>query len=661
MSVRGATRLPWYRLLAGSHPQRVEVRIEPRPEAGREDPGGTEGAGLRLSLDLTFVGWYRRLVLALWALWVTGLSALFAWTDPGRLHGAAEARILLPAVLAVLAVAGWTPFLLRSLGGARLQATLWQPILRAVDRAGGHLEPEGTGAGRRFGLWFLAYGASFLAFGGGALALHAVETAWQGGGGWFLLVLGGLAALLLASALAIGVWRGFGLRVEALVVGLGTSVSVLFLLMTPLLLVLTVLAAGTDGATPAGDPDHRAWWSRAVLGGTVLIPLLGLGLGAYTVATSRHVRESLERTRRWRGRPGVYWEAVRGGALLAAARGFFGLYALAAGGVVGLTLALAALWGGQALGGVGLDGLLPRVPSLTGPVLAAAVGLPPDHPGPARLARAGWVSWGILVWALAGFSVGQLVRARSRLRRRLETCRVPNPDGPSSLRGAGTQVQRVAAGPEVYLAVTPGAGVKAIAHRFAWPRRRWIVEVSTGAVEGLAPDELEALVAHELAHLRHGHVLIRDLVLWVGRAAFVGDGFCRALLNSFGWEAEADREAARMLRERRRALVRCLWRVRDLNSLETDGSWPPGARDRGRTEGSNGAGGPAGGGTGGETGGDASPGGGAYRPVRWRDVWEGFLQHYLGSSALDYWHPVTDERVARLQAFDAGSGPGAAS
>ena len=369
---------------------------------------------------------------------------------------------------------------------------LWQPILRAVDRTGGHLEPEGTGAGRRFGVGFLSYGASFLAFGGGVLALHAVETTWRGGGvgAWVLLVPAGLAALLLASALAIGVWRGFGLRVEAIVLGLGSSVSVLFVLAAPLLLVLT---AGIGETVLAGDPDRAAWWSRVVLGGTALIPLLGLGLGVYTVATSRHLWRPLERTHRHRGRRGIYREAVRGGALLVAARAFFGLYALAASGLVVLALGLAAAWGGQALGLLELDTPLLGAPSLTGPLLATAVGLPADHPAASGVARAGWLGWSVLVWALVALSVGHLVWTRHGLRRRLKKDRVRDLGSyPSLLQSAGRVLRKVR--PPVHLVVTRCPRIWARSHRFAWPRRLWAVEVSTEALEELAPDEVEALL-----------------------------------------------------------------------------------------------------------------------------------------------------------------------
>jgi len=681
--IEGTTRRPWYRLLSGVHPQRVRGRIEAvdgdRQEGGEggdlgDQTGGEEGSAgereVRVALDLSFLDWYRRLVVGLWAFWVLALSALFRFTDPEQFQGGNRPpAVLLVGVFVTLAVVFWVPFLMRSIGGGRLQTMLWQPILRAIDRAGGCLEPEGSGAGRRFGFWFIGYGASFLLFGGGALVLDAIEGSREVSPGWsaFLVLLAALAGLLLGSAFALGVWRGFSLRVEAIVLGLGSSVVALFLLATPLLPAMTTNMAADIAR---GQPDDAGWWARLIVIATVLIVLFGIGLGLYMLSLSRYVWRPLERTYLLRGRSGIYQDAVGGGALLAAARGFFGLYALVIAGVVVVTLVLAAAWSAQALGVVDFAAASLRAPVVSGPVLAVALGLPADSPGAAVVARGAWVVWALLVWGLVGLSVGQLVRQRHRLRQCLR--RRPPGEAPAH-RALVERLERLVRGtgdPPVHLAVParPRAGgqragdnpvgdneagdeeiekrsdrIEAFSYRFAWPRRQWFIEISEGALKRLTPDELEALLAHELVHLRRGHVLALDLFRWFGRLALVGDGFCRGLLDSFGWELTADREAARLLGERKEALVRCLWLIGVVNPRVPLLSGAGGAGGAGGSGGlgmSAAAGAPAR-----HEAGDEPIEGWAGLGVAWRH----FLRQYCSGSALQYWHPSTQDRADRIQ------------
>ena len=669
--IDGETRRPWYRLLLGAHPQRVRGLVQgpswppgraPGSGAPSPEPSGDLQEGeVRLSLDLFFVAWYRRLVVALWGSWIIGLSALFWFTDSEQFQGGDRpASSLLVSIFVTLALVAWIPFLLRALGGARIQTMLWQPILRAIDRDGGYLEPERTGAGRRFGFWFVGYGTSFFLLGGGALVLDALETSWSTSPVWFwfLVVLVALAGLLIGSAFALGVWRGLGLRVEAIVLGIGSSVVVLFLFTTPLLPAMTV--SMTQNALRS-DPDAVAWWVRMVLGGALLIWIFGLVLGLYLVSLSRYLWRPLQRTYLLRGRAGIYREAARGGALLAAARGFFGAYAAVLLGVMVAALCMTAAWAAQALGLADFEAFALHAPVAWGPLLAVAMGLPRETVWIGLVARGAWVGWALFVWGLVGMSVGQLALRRRRLRRNLLD-RTPK-DEPKH-RILAERAKRVTRGkgtPTVYLAVRSGnkaAGdeggdgngeqakgpIGACSYRFAWPRRQWFIEVTEGAVAELAPDELEALLAHELAHLRCGHVLAYDLLRWVGRLAFLGDGFCRGLLDSFGWELRADREAALALGDRRQALIHCLWRIAAVNPAVPSLGGPEGLGIDAPAE-SAGAGDP----------GDAVVPGWSGLRIAWRR----FLRQYAFGSTLEYWHPSSDERVERIRRIEAVStGPG---
>jgi len=145
------------------------------------------------------------------------------------------------------------------------------------------------------------------------------------------------------------------------------------------------------------------------------------------------------------------------------------------------------------------------------------------------------------------------------------------------------------------------------------------------------------LLAHELVHLRRGHVLVHDLMLWFGRLAFVGDAFCKGLLDSFGWEVTADLEAARALGERKQALIRCLWKIAAVNPGKLELAATAGlAMDA-----------QAGWATGG-TSGDREMSGCRGLALAWRR----FLEQYTGRSDLHYWHPVTDERVERIKRLE---------
>ena len=59
----------------------------------------------------------------------------------------------------------------------------------------------------------------------------------------------------------------------------------------------------------------------------------------------------------------------------------------------------------------------------------------------------------------------------------------------------------------------------------------------------LAPDELNALLAHELSHCIAKHCNIDNLLRFLGRCSFVGDGFARMMQDTFGYEVRADQLA----------------------------------------------------------------------------------------------------------------------
>lgn len=633
---------PWYRLLTGGLPQRAAVVVEGAAGPGPEEGGtGDEPEGpLRLTVDLTLAPWCRRLIVGFWITWAVALGGLFWSTEPGALDtGPVENSLFVAAVLIFLLAVGAVPVLLGAVGGGRMSSVLWQPLLDRVERDGGALEPEGTGISRRYGLWMLSYCLSFLLCGGGALALHGMETLWltTPGGFWVLAVLSGIATLLLGLAVVAYLRQGLSLRLEPLVPALVSTITMILFLGLPFPLV------AADGVVvralaQAPDPEVLAWRAWMLLLETGAIGAVGLAAAAYLVSISLGLWLSVERTRSRRGMPGVYREALRGGPILALARAFFLAFAAGAAGLIFFGLLFAAAWAVQAVFPVWERQVL-RLPEASGVLLALALGWPPGDPWALALARRAWVLWAAAGWAAFGISVGQLVWDRRRTRETLRRLAQASP--PASLHRVRRLLDRLDGGSgarPVEVVVSGQERIGAESHRFGWRSGECYIEVSKGALKRLSDEELEAVLAHELVHLRQRHALRHDLARWLGRIAFLGDGFSRALLDTFGSEAEADRQAVCSYGVDPDALIRCLRAIRTLNSFVQEdllaGGFPVaglsfGSRSRFRA-----------------TLREADS-----LPIlqRWLVAWRYFVLQYFHLSRLHYWHPVIDERIERLE------------
>jgi Zn-dependent protease with chaperone function len=92
--------------------------------------------------------------------------------------------------------------------------------------------------------------------------------------------------------------------------------------------------------------------------------------------------------------------------------------------------------------------------------------------------------------------------------------------------------------------------------------RRCVIEVTTGCLHSLKSDELDALLAHELAHYVAKHCMLDDTLRLFGRLTFFGDGFVRILEDTFGYELKADQLALELFDIRPDALKRCLLKLR---------------------------------------------------------------------------------------------------
>ena len=109
------------------------------------------------------------------------------------------------------------------------------------------------------------------------------------------------------------------------------------------------------------------------------------------------------------------------------------------------------------------------------------------------------------------------------------------------------------------LAISPDAVPYAQSHSFGFFRKQAFIEVSSRCLDILNNKELEALLAHELSHHVRGDCTTDSLFRYLGRLTFVGDGFVRALEDSFGYEVKADHLAISRFSVDRQALKHCLW------------------------------------------------------------------------------------------------------
>jgi Zn-dependent protease with chaperone function len=209
-----------------------------------------------------------------------------------------------------------------------------------------------------------------------------------------------------------------------------------------------------------------------------------------------------------------------------------------------------------------------RLVELSAGYVALALGRPLSDPAVATAVRIGWLLYGLSGPALLAVSVGQLARRRRRERRRLREA----PADAELLRA----VERLATRGEksvridtsrVRAVVPQTSAVVASSDVYGLRRPERFIVVSSGGLEALERDELEAVVAHELVHLLDGHCRRDQLLRWLGRLTFVGDGFALLMQNSWGYEEAADRTAIEKLGVPRETLVRCLQKMRHSKAI----------------------------------------------------------------------------------------------
>ncbi len=85
------------------------------------------------------------------------------------------------------------------------------------------------------------------------------------------------------------------------------------------------------------------------------------------------------------------------------------------------------------------------------------------------------------------------------------------------------------------------------------PGIRPLLTLTTGTIEQLSPEQLEAILAHEIGHIKQRHVIMFSLGNFLSRWTFVGEGFLAAWMHeSHHLEQAADAFAVRWLETGRR-------------------------------------------------------------------------------------------------------------
>lgn len=579
--------------------------------------------------------------LALLALGAVGVSmVLYERASP-----AVQAQIGPPLALcflAGLALGWWVVTLLGAWGGGRQVAGLWQPVLASLADREERLELLGSTVSPLYSCAVLGFTVLFLGLVSwpmwvGWSSLLVTTTAVER---WTFAAVLGMLALIATAAVAIYRRSPFMVRADALLSGLAGSGAVLFLLAVPLPLLVT----GGDlevalRAAPRLADELQTWAASGLLLAGV-VGVIGLVLAGKGLLLTLDTWLPVARLHRAH-RSGVDRQAVSDPTALWRFRRLFLPLWLVSG------ILLFALLGHGLLSA--LETLAPRLSPLgvraverSATTLVLALGRPPEEAWSLSVARVGWALYGLGAMALSALSLGQLARQRRRERRELTASAATQEATCDPLwerwQAVVDRLCRTAGLGPVCLLFDSGSDYGAQAHRVGLLHPKRFVEVSRRCLEELEPEEVEALLAHELAHHLLGHCRRVNLLRWLGRASFVGDAFALTIQATAWYEHAADAVAVgERFGVARPELLGAIVKLHHLGSaggLEADAD-PRGLRAVPASL---------------EKRVNLPAGGPAALPwhERWPLAWEVFRLQYFEAMETHYWHPEKVERKAEL-------------
>ena len=259
-----------------------------------------------------------------------------------------------------------------------------------------------------------------------------------------------------------------------------------------------------------------------------------------------------------------------------------------------------------------------------------------------------WCLYILTCWSLFAISCGGWVIAQlSDIHRFRVGASRNHKTGAALSKRAELLWRRRFSSPPPIVIMLDGVVPMARAQRIGILHRRNVIEVTGCCTDLLDDDELDALLAHELAHHVGKHCLIDNALRLAGRITLVGDGFVRTLEDSFGYELQADREAVSSFAVSADALKRCVLKLQ---------TYAAAAQLRQFRPASGGGGGVSGGGVGiidaGLVGGEPDNPTGPVKGLKITDRFKVCLriywQQYVGSGYAAYWHPALDYRISLL-------------
>ncbi len=505
--VKGRTQLRWWRLLLAPRPHCLEVVMEIVPD------------GVRFFARERFPPWYKRVLacclLASLGLWAYVCIFILASSDKP------DVTVELPIALISLSLIGFT-FRLLSTSLSRVTSGVDAELRELHRMRGERMSIEGRPALTSPGVWVTAvFLVVFVLMG----ALSVVGSSATTTISW-----GDLALLVMSMSLCAGL---VGL-LAILFATPGSRVRTSQLLPSfVIVLALMEFAAGTVLVlTSPLEPSDGTSRSPFLLPfACAIFTALGIGTFLFGLCCSRWASRQASAIQRSVDDTFVSI-AVSGGSGLGAVRGCTLVAFVVASLGVWASAVIAVVAGIEAMAGKptmsGAAALLASYRRIVGdgaPWLAAF------------LAGLSLIALGIPTILLGGALILQYVRETIRLRRDTRVADSVEQVSPA-LRAL---ISRVAARGKMLepRVVVAREGSNALCVASAWPDAALVIDPSLLTSLGEAP--LESLIAHELAHIRCGHLRRHEGLRLIGRVLLIGDACVVAMEHSVALEDAADR------------------------------------------------------------------------------------------------------------------------
>lgn len=513
---------------------------------------------LSVGFVFSLFGWYRVVVLLACLIFTAGLATTDELVRRGWHTSSPWAGLVTGCLFAVSLALCFLPVrLLTALGGHHTEG-IKQRFLSEFEKSGGRLSPQAIG-GRKHACCMFGYLAyvllSFLWMfrPEGSVSFNAMPMEVMAE----LVLALAFASVLLVTGYFLLKTQGLADRMIAMLAGSVGAVGVVFLLSPPVLLrsaqmnaqqfAMLARTASVELKSQAATTSVH-FLALLNLGVPAAMVALGSALVAVGVAMALSSQTVLQRLKA-RAEDAPYHLAVGGGTLVPLFRKLF---------LTAWTLLTVLILANLALVlAAAVQAIVPSFPfpthhpaQLMGMSAAVVAGLPPDDPRTEWGARIVWILYGAGVGAAGIASVGQLAIRRRAAWLFLRESGLASERDPLALRLRDTtrQICQDWSWRQVSLPVEAVApdydSPHSAASSFGLLGQRRFIEMSQGLLRALkTPEQLGAVVAHELAHHALGHPQRDNLYRWLGRLSFVGDGFARAVQDSFRYEELADRKA----------------------------------------------------------------------------------------------------------------------